>query len=56
LWKVKDGQREQVLDTGQTSVREPIGPGGTGATVEALGRALDQLADAIAGDVRRARR
>ncbi len=55
LWKVKDG-REQVLDTGQTSLREPIESGGPEAAVAALDRALDQLATAIAADVRRARR
>lgn len=57
LWKVKDGQRQDVIvGAGRVSVREPIGAGGTGAAVEALGRALDQLAEAIAGDVQRARR
>jgi uncharacterized lipoprotein YmbA len=54
LWKVRDPKREQVLESGQVRVREPIDAGGTEATVAALDRALGQLADAIAADVRRA--
>jgi uncharacterized lipoprotein YmbA len=56
LWKVKNGHNEEIVRAGRVSVREPIGSGGTPAAVEALGRALDQLADAIAGDVQHARR
>jgi len=57
LWRVRDGQhQDSILRTGRVSLREPIGAGGTGAAVEALSRTLDQLADAIAGDVQRARR
>jgi uncharacterized lipoprotein YmbA len=57
LWKVRDGQRgDRLLDTDQITVREPVGAGGTEAAVAALGRALDQLADAIAADVRSAMR
>jgi uncharacterized lipoprotein YmbA len=55
LWSVKDGKREQVLDTGQVTVREPVDSGGAEAGVAALDRALVQLAQAIAADVRRAR-
>jgi uncharacterized lipoprotein YmbA len=54
LWKVRDGKHEQVLEAGQVRVREPIDAGGTQAAVAALDRALGQLADAIAADVRRA--
>jgi uncharacterized lipoprotein YmbA len=56
LWKVKTGQSQEVVRSGRVSLREPIGSGGTPAAVEALGRALDQLADAIAGDVQHAKR
>jgi hypothetical protein len=56
LWKVKSGQGQEVVRSGRVSLREPIGSGGTPAAVEALGRALDQLADAIAGDVQHAKR
>lgn len=56
LWKVKDGKRDQVLETGQTSLREPIVAGGREAAVAALDRTLDELAQAIAADVRRVRR
>jgi uncharacterized lipoprotein YmbA len=56
LWKVKSGQTQEIVRAGRVSLREPIGSGGTPAAVEALGRALDQLADAIAGDVQLARR
>ena len=56
LWKVKDGKRDQTLESGQTSLREPIDAGGYEAAVAALDRALDQLTQAIAADVRRVRR
>jgi len=57
VWRVRDGQHQDaILRNGRVSLREPIGSGGTGAAVDALGRALDQLADAIASDVQRARR
>jgi len=56
LWKVRGGQGQEVVRAGRVSLREPIGSGGTAAAVEALGRTLDQLADAIASDVQRARR
>ena len=57
LWRVRDGQhQDNILRSGRVSLREPIGSGGAGAAVEALSRTLDQLADAIAGDVQRARR
>lgn len=56
LWKVKSGQGQEIVRAGRVSLREPIGSGGTPAAVEALGRALDQLADAIAGDVQHAKR
>jgi hypothetical protein len=56
LWKVKSGQAQEIVRAGRVSLREPIGSGGTPAAVEALGRALDQLADAIAGDVQHAKR
>ncbi|HJW70472.1 MAG TPA: PqiC family protein [Candidatus Binatia bacterium] len=56
LWKVRNGQSQEIVRAGRVSLREPIGSGGTPAAVEALGRALDQLADAIAGDVQHARR
>ncbi len=55
LWSVKDRKREQVLDAGQVTVREPVDSGGPEAGVAALDRALVQLAQAIAADVRRAR-
>ncbi len=54
LWKVKRGQLDDVLETGSASIHEPIDPGGATATVAALDRALEQLAEAIAADVRRA--
>ncbi len=53
LWTVKEAHRDNALQTGQRSVREPISPGGTEQAVAALGRALGQLGDAIADDVRR---
>ena len=53
LWKVKGGTREEVAESGQASIREPIAPGGAEAAVAALDRALEQLAQAIAADVRR---
>jgi len=56
LWKVRNGQSQEIVRAGRVSLREPIGSGGTPAAVEALSRALDQLADAIAGDVEHARR
>ena len=56
LWKVRNGQSQEIVCAGRVSLREPIGSGGTPAAVEALSRALDQLADAIAGDVEHARR
>jgi uncharacterized protein len=56
LWKVRGGQTQEIVRAGRVSLREPIGSGGTPAAVEALGRALDQLADAIAGDVQHASR
>jgi uncharacterized protein len=56
LWKVRRGEAHEIVRAGHVSLREPIGSGGTPAAVEALGRALDQLADAIAGDVQHARR
>jgi uncharacterized protein len=56
LWKVKDGKRDEILEAGQTSIREPIDAGGPEAAVAALDRALDQLAQALAADIRRVRR
>jgi uncharacterized protein len=54
LWKVTSGARDDLLATGQTTIREPIDAGGAEAAVAALDRALEQLAQAIAADVRRA--
>jgi len=55
LWKVGPGKGDDVLVTGQTSIREPVAfGGGAEAEVAALDRALAQLAQAIAIDVRRA--
>jgi uncharacterized lipoprotein YmbA len=55
LWKVGPGNRDDVLVSGQTSIREPVAfGGGAEAEVAALDRALAQLAQAIAIDVRRA--
>jgi uncharacterized lipoprotein YmbA len=56
LWKLRSGQTQEIVRAGRVSLREPTGSGGTPAAVEALGRALDQLADAIAGDVQHASR
>jgi uncharacterized protein len=56
LWKVKDGKRDEVLEAGQASIREPIDAGGPEAAVAALDRALDQLAQALAAEIRRVRR
>jgi uncharacterized lipoprotein YmbA len=53
LWTVKEAHRDKALQAGQRSIREPISPGGTEQAVAALGRALGQLGDAIADDVRR---
>jgi uncharacterized protein len=55
LWKVGPGNKDDVLVSGQTSIREPVAfGGGADAQVAALDRALAQLAQAIAIDVRRA--
>jgi uncharacterized lipoprotein YmbA len=53
LWTVKEAHHDKALQNGQRSIREPISPGGTEQAVAALGRALGQLGDAIADDVRR---
>jgi uncharacterized lipoprotein YmbA len=54
LWKVKDGRGQRVLESGNTSLREPIEGGGTEQSVAALDRALASLAASIAADVQRA--
>lgn len=56
LWKVKDGKGVHVLDSGHASLREAIESGGTAQAVAALDRALANLAEAVAADVRRLRR
>lgn len=54
LWKVKDARGQRVLESGNTSLREPVESGGTERAVVALDRALANLAAAMAADVRRA--
>jgi uncharacterized lipoprotein YmbA len=56
LWRVKDPSHDRVLESGRTSLREPIDAGGTDAMVAALDRTVVQLAEAIAASVRRALR
>jgi len=53
LWTVKETHHDKALRTGQRSIREPISPGGPEQAVAALGRALGQIGEAIADDVRR---